>query len=170
VTFFIKAKNIGSGRVYDTKVDLFLMKDGVKVGGATFPIGVIAAGKGVKITTGLVLSKTAVGGNYVARAIVHGNVGPDDHKVSASSDSSFTIHATPLTQILSGTVQDSSTDGGNTKVMGMQEEVGARRIEDKLKIFLGVLAALYFAIEGVKRRRQLILAFYKASYSFRLFL
>jgi len=170
VTFFIKAKNIGNGRVYDTKVDLFLTKDGVKVGGATFPIGIIGPGKGVKITTGLVLSKTAVGGNYVARAIVHGTVGPDDHKVSASSDSSFTIHAPSLTQIPSGTVQGSSTDGGNTKVMGIQEEVGARRIEDKLKIFLGVLAALYFAIEGVKRRRQLILAFYKASYSFRLFL
>jgi len=173
VTFFIKAKNIGRGRVYDTKVDLFLMKDGVKVGGATFPIGIITQGKGVKITTGLVLSKTAIGGNYVARAIVHGTVGPDNHTVSAFSDSSCTIHGTDVTQQTPAIVAGSSTDipsGGSTQVMGVQQEVGSTRREKNMKMILGILAAIYFSIEGVKRRRQLILTFYKFSYGFRLFL
>ncbi len=169
VTFFIKAKNIGSGHVYNTKVDLILLKDGIVKGGATFNAGNIDPGKGVKITTGLVLSPHAEGGTYTARAIIHGVVGPDDHKVSATTDSSFTIHAFQTTAV--GSVQGSSTNGPQAQVMGVTEEKGSTRMEDQMKIALAVLAAIYFSIEGLKRRRQIVLAFYKASaYGFRLFL
>lgn len=170
VTFFIKAKNIGTGRVYNTKVDLFLIKDGVRMGGTTFAAGIIDPGKGIKITTGLVLSKTASGGTYTARAVIAGTIGPDNHTVSALADSSLVIGG------FASSVEEphpvlgaSTTQGGNPLVANMQKQ-RKPRMEEHMKVLLVFFGASFVSIEAVKRRRQLLLALYKASCGFRLFL
>lgn len=91
VTFFVNVKNIGSGRVYDAKLDLFLVKNDKNVGGATFNLGDIGIGKETKVSTGLVLSTSVPFGAYIARAIVKGTVGPENSEITASSDSFFDV-------------------------------------------------------------------------------
>ncbi len=97
VTFFITAKNIGSGKVYDTVVNLSLVRDGINRGGATFNIGPIEPGKGVKITTGLVLSEETPGGQYTAVATIRGHIGPENQTVSASASNLFTVFNPAIT-------------------------------------------------------------------------
>ena len=91
VTFFVKVKNTGSGKVYETKLNLYLIKDGKIAGGTTFDLGGIDAGKGKTLTTGFVLSEEAPGGQYVARADAEGVIGPTNNAVFASADSSFNV-------------------------------------------------------------------------------
>ena len=91
VTFFIKVKNLGKGKLYETKLGLVLIKDGKEAGGTVFNLGVIEPGKSLKITTGLVLSKLAPGGEYVARATAAGLTGQDNKKLFAIADSDFKI-------------------------------------------------------------------------------
>lgn len=99
ITFFVTVKNPGTGHVYDTKLRVGLVNNGLDMGGATFDLGDIDPGKGVKITTGLVLSKNAEPGEYIARAVVSSYVGPDNSLISASADSSFLIAGiSPLVQ------------------------------------------------------------------------
>ena len=93
VTFFAKIKNPGTGTVYGTKLTIELLKNGINYGGTTFDLGDIKSQKAVKITTGLVLSKSAKGGEYTAVVTASGNVGPGDSQVSASSESKFYILA-----------------------------------------------------------------------------
>lgn len=91
VTFFMTVKNVGSGMVYDAKLQLNLIKDGVDAGGVEFNLGNISVGKGAKVTTGLVLSEGSPSGEYIARAYVTGNVGESNSQVSATSDSIFSV-------------------------------------------------------------------------------
>lgn len=92
VTFFINGANIGSGKVYGTSVNLTLYHNGVNVGGADFPIGDIPVGVKYNLSTGLVLSKDADGGDYTAVATITGVTGPNNTAVSASANSTFTIY------------------------------------------------------------------------------
>ncbi len=92
VTFFVKIKNVGKGRVYGTKLHLFLLRDGVNVGGTTFDIGDIDVSKNSKLNTGFVLSKKMPSGNYTARAYAEGNVGNNNAKVFHFADSEFKVN------------------------------------------------------------------------------
>lgn len=47
--------------------------------------------KTIKLTTGLVMSKNSPSGNYIARVIATGIIGPKDDEVSSLSESSFKI-------------------------------------------------------------------------------
>lgn len=91
VTFFVKVKNTGTGKVYGATLDLLLYQDGVNRGGAHFSLGDIDAGKGKKVTTGLVLSKETPGGLYTAVATVRGTAGPENGTVTARASSQFTV-------------------------------------------------------------------------------
>jgi hypothetical protein len=91
ITFFEKVNNIGTGKVYGVKLNLFLIYNGQIAGGTSFNLGDIEAAKGVKLNTGFVLSKFSPPGLYTARAYVTGNVGPNSQTVSATADSYFTI-------------------------------------------------------------------------------
>jgi hypothetical protein len=91
VTFFVKTKNIGNGKVYDSKLSIELLKDGVYYGGADFVLGEIGAQKTIKLTTGLVMSKNSPSGNYIAVVKATGIIGPKDDEVSSLSESSFKI-------------------------------------------------------------------------------
>lgn len=91
VTFFAKTRNTGTGKVYGTKLILFLLYNGKNAGGGVFNLGDIPAGQQVNFNTGLVLSKHAQPGKYIARIFVYGKTGPNDTTVSAAADSNFTI-------------------------------------------------------------------------------
>ncbi len=112
VTFFITAKNTGAGRVFDASVNLKLIKDGVDMGGVNFAVGTIEPGRGVKITTGLVLSKQTPGGSYLARATVKGTVGENNTGISASADTNFLVFGT--TGVLGNLNTEPPTEAGTT--------------------------------------------------------
>jgi hypothetical protein len=91
VTFFVNVKNTGTGKVYEAKLALILIRDGVSGGGTTFDLGAIDPGKTVRVTTGFVLAKNTPGGQYIARAYAYGLVGKDDNKTSSYADSTFNV-------------------------------------------------------------------------------
>lgn len=115
VTFFLKVRNTGTGKVYGTKLNLTLMHSGQALGTASFSLNDIDGGKGIKVTTGIVIPKSALPGVYTAVASVTGNVGPDNNSVSANADSNFTVFGntiatatnfndkTPITSVLGTT-------------------------------------------------------------------
>lgn len=94
VTIFANVKNPGSGTVYDTKMIIMLLKDKTEVETIVVPIGNMPAGKGIKFSSGLVLSKSALGGPYAVRVAAYGYTGPQNVKVSSWAESYFTIYGT----------------------------------------------------------------------------
>lgn len=93
VTFFIKVKNTGRGKVYGAKLDLYLIRNSRITGGTTFNLGDIEAGRSKNLTTGFVLFKNIPEGVYFAKADAYGTVGPDDNQVKSSSQNSFRVFA-----------------------------------------------------------------------------
>lgn len=94
VTLFATVKNPGEGKVYDTKLIIMLIKDDTEAGSTVFDLGDIQAGKSIKFSTGLVLSKNAPAGFYKVRAAAYGYTGEDNTKVSAYADSYFSVFGT----------------------------------------------------------------------------
>ncbi len=157
VTFFLHPKDIGTGKVYGAKVDLYLIKDGQNVGGTSFNLGDIDAGKGFKITTGLVLSKNTPGGEYVARAVTTGTTGPNNTGVSATADSIFTVFGTTLD---ANTTQPTPpvAQTFHKGILGASTNHNIRSDEPLYVALLGVFLA-YLLIRILKAREQFILLF-----------
>lgn len=174
VTFFVKVRNSGNGKVYGVKLNLFLIYKGQVAGGTTFDLGDIPAQTGKNLTTGFVLSKNSPGGVYIARAVVTGNVGPDNHTISANSDSSFTV--------LNNNVFAKSANNQKPKVsiLGSQNRIGNKDLTSKnaiapyLFLFIaGILA--YLIIRFIKQKDYVFALISNKSikeklYSFRMFL
>ncbi len=153
VTFFVVVKNPGTGRVYDTKLAINLIKDGIDMGGGIFDLGDLDAGKGVKVTTGLVLSQDAPPGEYLARAVASGYVGPDDQLISASSESPFLIGGS-LPLIPGASQEVEAAGGGGT--LGVTTAPAGMTQEQKLWVILFGSLATYLSTKGYRRRRELI--------------
>lgn len=155
VTFFITVKNPGTGKVYNSKLSLYLLKDGVNMGGATFDLGDIPGGRGVKVTTGLVLSLSAPAGEYIARAYVAGSVGKDNNEVSATSDSTFMIEgATILTANISGENKPSLSPSAILAIKN-QIKPPPKNTSAKLLSLLSILSiGAYLGIMIIRRRSQ----------------
>ena len=169
VTFFIKVKNTGSGKVYGTKVRLSLVKDGIVTGEGLFNLGDIEGGKSLRLTTGLVLSSNATAGDYVAVAKVHGYVGPNNSLISAVSESTFKIFGTgsPTKAILTANTQNipavlgtRNTDNATTK--GMTRDF----------VYLMLLVLVMSAYTGIRvaRKREYVwdLLYKKATFKEKL--
>jgi hypothetical protein len=150
VTFSIKVKNTGTGKVYGTKVILGLIYNGHIAGATTFDVGDIPAQNGKGITTGIVLSKDAPGGVYVARIIATGNVGPNNSMITAGSDSTFNIfgnYAYGNNQKPHVAVLGSGTNKGGFTPKGAQSS-------PYLLILLLILFS-YILIRGIKKREYI---------------
>lgn len=155
VTFFITVKNTGTGRVYDSKLRLFLLKDGIDVGGTIFNLGEIPGGRGAKITTGLVLSKNAESGEYIARAKVIGNVGNEDNQVSAVSDSSFIIKGLG---IMAYNAPEQEVPILAPAILGAKNNITlpAKKTSSQLLYLLSLLSVgAYLEIVMIRRRKQI---------------
>lgn len=158
VTFFITIRNPGTGRVYDTVLDLILIKDGVDMGGATWNLGDLKQQEGFQITTGLTLSEDAEPGTYIAHAVVSGLVGPDNEVITAYSDSFVPIMgmSLPVVPEIVEEIQASEPD----KVLAMSTAPfppGNDKERMLELIFLGLLS-IYFPIKGYKKRDETLLA------------
>lgn len=151
VTFFINIKNTGTGKVYGTKLKLFLIHNDQVAGGATFDIGDIPAQTGKELNTGFVLSKQAPGGLYIARAIVTGNVGPDNHFISAGADSEFSI-LNNLSFITNQTPHVSVLGSQNNPKNNTATESAS---SNYLLLSLILVLTAYFLIRGIKKREYL---------------
>ncbi len=153
ITFFIKVKNTGTGKVYSAKLNLSLVLNGQKIGTTSFNLGDIDAQKGIKITTGIVLPKDAQGGLYVATATATGNVGPDNGSVSANADSTFNI--------LNNFALGNSPRIPHVTVLGAQSKSEKNSISTKsaqessyLLVLLLVLF-VYLIVRGTRKRKYL---------------
>jgi hypothetical protein len=158
ITFFVTIKNPGTGRVYDAKLAINLIKDGIDMGGGIFDLGDIDAGKGAKVTTGLVLSKEAGPGEYVAQAVASGHVGPNDQLISSSAESPFTI-AVAGSFLPGGITQEVEAAGGGGEALGAMAAPAGMTQEQKLWVLLFGSLATYFSTKGFQRRRELAAAF-----------
>lgn len=159
VTFFIDTRNIGTGMVYDTILDLTLIKDGQNVGGANFKLGNIGVGRKVKVTTGLVLSETTPGGEYIARAVVRGTVGGENQEVSASADSSFLVWGAEALA-----ASDSNQQAAASRVLGIESGFLDKMPDNNMGILSYLLIAdllAYFSLRMVIGRKKLVFIFTK---------
>ncbi len=165
VTFFVTIKNNGTGKVYDAKLKLGLIDAaGQDLGGAIFNLGDIQVGKGVKLTTGLVLSKNALPGTYIARAIAYASVGPFGETISAFADSSVVISGVSklVSNISIIPKAEAAVPLGDTEVLGAVEEGAATNLQTKmLAIFLGLLS-VYLPLKGYQKRKRLLLFYENA--------
>jgi len=160
VTFFVTVKNPGSGRVYDVKLRLNLIKDGLDVGGGVFNLGDIEEGRGVKLTTGLVLSENAEPGTYLARATASGYVGPENELISASADSSFLIRATPILPVGPEVIEEvEAVEEGQGEVLAAATVPPGSSQEQRLKLLLIGSLTTYLALQAIRRREKLAVAF-----------
>ena len=121
VTFFITAKNPGTGPVYDSKVIFNLYDSNGEIGAVqTFDIGKLNPGQTAKISFGLVLADTAPHGIYQAVVEAQGKVGPDNQEITSQSQTSFQVGiglGSLVSSFGKGDVQAASTvaSGGNSE-------------------------------------------------------
>lgn len=163
VTFFVKVKNPGGGKVYGTKLKLFLVKDGETMGGGIFDIGDIPSGKTVKLSTGLVLSKDATPGKYIAVALAEGNVGPDNRYVYGQSESSFNILHSSINSML--TNSDKSSILGTKNFNNTIKAAGQTR-ESAYFIFLIIVISTYLMLR-IYRKKEYVAALFLSKTSFK---
>ncbi|MEK7551253.1 MAG: hypothetical protein AAB532_01500 [Patescibacteria group bacterium] len=152
VTFFIKVKNTGKGKVYGAKLNLFLVKDGESRGGGVFNIGDIEAGKSYKITTGLVLSKSAEPGEYIAVALAKGNIGPDNNEISTQAQSSFKVFGNYALRTLSTNTQNPQAVLGS-KIVNKATTASTREMM-YFALLIMVIAA-YLTLRVYRKREYL---------------
>lgn len=157
VTFDVLVKNPGGGRVYDTKLWVGLVIDGQEVGGGFINLGNIDAKKGVKVSSGLVLSNAAPGGQYQALAEVTGSVGPNNDAVKAEAWSEFLIAAfTPILEKITTPVQAEETP----LVLGETIAAGVTPYQQLLKLFW-IMLTILIVLRAIENREKLAYSFNK---------
>jgi len=155
VTFTIKVKNTGTGKVYGTNLNLTLMHNGQNLGTASFSLGDIDAQQGVKVTTGIVLPKNSPGGLYTAIAQASGDVGPDNNSVSANGNSNFNV----FNNI---TLAYNNPQTPHVTVLGAQTKTGKENFAAKSAqspsylLSLILILMTYVLIRGIRKRRYLV--------------
>jgi hypothetical protein len=154
VTFIIKVKNTGTGKVHGTKLNLNLILNQQVIGTTSFNLGDIDAQKGKKITTGIVLPKNSLGGIYTAKAVATGNTGPDDNSLSVVADSNFNV-LNNFTAY-SGTTQIPHIAVLSAKSKGGKNALATKSAQSSPYLLVLILVLLtYFLIRGIKKRRYL---------------
>ena len=165
VTFSINVKNTGTGTVYNSQLMLYLIRNGVSAGGATYNLGDIPAGHGVSISTGLVLSKDTPAGTYIARAFVTGNVGPNNATVTSFSDSSFVVFGSGLVPNAKLTENKNNSYNNTEQVLGAHypytiNSAGANNDYGPLYALVTVIMA-YVALRALRQKDKFIIIFGK---------
>jgi len=178
VTFFIDVKNPGTGKIYDTKLYLYLVYEGENVGGTSFDLGTIEAGKTTKVTTGFVLSNTAPLGNYTTVALARGLSGEGQQEIIATSESTFNIGEGFGTLALSEGDDEGEGESLPAGILGTSEAQGAKGL-NPAKVFMILysgLVLIYLMMRAFNKRAYLTelfgrgISLRKRAYSFRSFL
>lgn len=178
VTFFIDVKNPGTGKIYETKLYLYLVHNGENVGGTFFDLGGIEAGKTTKVSTGFVLSDDAPYGEYTAVALAKGYSGEGKEEIISTSESEFKIGK----YFAPGLILDDSDNAEGEKilggVLGTSEAQGAQGFNPAKAYLVGysVLVFIYLLMRAFNKRvylEELLgrgISLRRRAYSFRSFL
>ena len=118
-TFFITARNPGSGPVYDAKVYFNLYDSNGEIATIqSFDLGKLEAGQTAKISFGVVLAGTAPAGLYEALVEAQGKVGPDNQGISSQAQTGFRVGAGSFGSLVGSfgnpDVEAASTAAGGT--------------------------------------------------------
>ncbi|WKZ26050.1 MAG: hypothetical protein QY322_01930 [bacterium] len=155
ITFQARIKNVGYGKVYGAKLKIELYRDGINYGGSHFDLGDIDAQKTVRLSTGLVMSRRAVPGLYVAKVTGYGVVGPGEDEISAESESSFIIsgYNTAFFNTTPVLLAYEDDESGDPQVFGESTEAsGNSMIMKMIYIFVGLLF-LYLTLKIIQKRK-----------------
>jgi hypothetical protein len=175
VTFFIDVNNPGKGKAYDVKLYLYLVLDGKNVGGTVFDLGEIHPGKKSKVTTGLVLSKTAPEGFYTAVAKAVGATG--EGRIEGQAQSNFIVG--DLASDWQVVFTNNNDQEEEPQVLGQTniDKGSAANTQDRILLALfAIFSSTYLIIRMLKKKEYLAELFAKGLtlkervYSFRLFL
>lgn len=105
VTFFVRARNNGTGPVYDTNITFRLLApDGSLASKQSFGIGKLDAGHVARISFGLALASTAPAGTYTAVVDAQGKVGPNNDTISSSSQTGFQVGLQYVSAFATGSI------------------------------------------------------------------
>jgi hypothetical protein len=155
ITIFAKIKNTGTGKVYGAKLGIFLVEGDQNKGWKGFDLGDIEAGKSVKFSTGMVLSKNIKPGKYIIRAIALGNTGPDDSEVTAMADSNFSVFGNSFV----ASAQTGSDEENNSSVLGTNNlpSVSNKNAATTDRALYALLAIVmtYILIRGIRQRENI---------------
>ena len=163
ITVFATVKNIGTGRISNTMLNIQLMQNGQAFGQATYPLGNIDPGQQVKFSTGLVLSKGTPSGEYTAQVTVEGITGHENLLVGDRADSYFTIQTPtfiPVTNLQNATPTVIPTP---TKEL-VREILGAsikQTTNTDMSLYYALFAIIiaYIAIRILRAHRQFLALF-----------
>ncbi|HVT01097.1 MAG TPA: hypothetical protein VHE53_02565, partial [Patescibacteria group bacterium] len=178
VTFFMDVKNIGTGKVYEGKLYLYLVNSkGQGVGGTVFDIGAIKPGKKITVSTGLVLSPNTPEGVYTAVAEADAVTGPQNSSLTASATSSFLVddglpNGLVLNNATPKTPEPKVLGATTTKVASQNNTANNASLAF---LFFGLMGT-YLLIRLIKKREYVYelftkgVSFKERVYSLRLFL
>lgn len=152
VTFNVLVKNPGGGKIYDVKLWMGLTQNGEDRGGGWIPVGDIEPNKGVKISTGLVLSSQAEGGYYTGLARAVGYAGPDNQEVAATAESNFLLAA--FSPFLPEPALAAPTETGKNQVLGTTIAAGVTPYDRLLRLFW-IMLTLYALMLAYEKRERL---------------
>lgn len=155
VTFFVDIRNPGTGKVYDSVLEIKLIKDGVDKGGVFFELGDINKGEGYRIITGIELSPDAEKGSYLANAKVYGHVGPEDELISVHFDSWLTINGLSPFQASTTAILEEVGAVDQGEVLGAIQAPAGLTKEQKMILFFIVLLSIYIPAKSYQKRREL---------------
>lgn len=159
VTFQAKIKNVGYGKIYNAKLTIELFKDGKSYGGTYFNLGDINAQKTTRLTTGLVMSKKALSGKYIAKVTATGTVGPENTEISSSSESEFKIIGFNTNTVLSSGTNPSPINPETVEII--PEVLGTSAsdiVKDTMLTIFAWLLVLYLGLRGIQKR-QIVLSY-----------
>ena len=154
VTFFVDAKNNGTGKIYGAKLLIGLYKDGEFMGGPSFDLDDIEAQKTKRLTTGLVLTENAPAGNYTALSYVTGTTG-EDTVIDASAESYFIVSSGKNGKVLAATTKTGNKTEGKKeiKIAGAYMYKNDNYRKDTWVYFVIVtFLSIFIVIRATKRR------------------
>ncbi len=155
ITFFVKVKNPGKGKVYDGVLQLMLLRNGKNVGTVYIDLPEIGANKTVKITTGMVLSRLTPGGEYIGKAQASGTTGEDRVILSASADSFFKVQGGDILTAASA-YDNQNQDQKKKEVLGAKVKNNiSKQNQNLLLALLFVILSTNFGI-NIMRKRDLL--------------
>jgi len=153
ITFDVSLNNTGTGKVYDTTVYIELFKNGENLGGSFYNLGEIKASEGFGLSTGLVLSEEAIGGDYEALVTAVANTA--DGELSESTNLPFKIKSFGRLvedSLVSGV---SATDDLPPQVLGTNAS-GFSEVEKKMVYMFLSLLGIYLLGKGYQKREILV--------------
>lgn len=155
VTFEVKVKNSGTGKIYNTIVTIEILKSNILVGQVQYSLNEIGANKNKTLTTGLKLSELAQPGMYETKIRVEAVTGSFDNKISKEVNDSFLIYSkfANISSVNSGDFEVVASN--NQDVLGLDTQSNNLSLEEKMIIVFLSLLLLLLILKALQNRDKL---------------